>query len=93
MKTRFGDIQIANSEPFSGHPNGFGLSPYLQEKLVFLGQFEVYKQASQLAQTMLGIAICPSQIDRLTQYYGAAIASDLDQPVANEPSRGTRKLN
>ncbi|GAB3643064.1 hypothetical protein GCM10027423_37010 [Spirosoma arcticum] len=42
MKMRFGDIQIANSELFSYHLNGFAISPYLQEKLVFLGQFEVY---------------------------------------------------
>lgn len=87
--TRFGSIEIANSQAFSHHPNGFGISPYLQEKLVFLGQFEVYKQASELAQTMLGIPIGPSQIDRLTQYYGAAIAVPLDQTVVSqEPTTG-----
>jgi hypothetical protein len=84
MKTRFGDIQIANSQVFSSHPNGFGISPYLQEKLVFLGQLEVYKQASELAQTMLGLPVCASQIDRLTSYYGAAIGADLDQPAPAE---------
>lgn len=81
MNTRYGKIQIANSEPFSHHPNGFGISPYLQEKLVFLGQLEVYKQASDLAQTLLGVWVCPSQIDRLTSHYGAAIEPDLGQPV------------
>lgn len=81
MKTRFGSIQIANSQLFSQHHNGFGISPYLQEKLVFLGQFEVYKQASDLAQTMLGVTIGPSQIDRLTSHYGAAIEAQLDQPA------------
>lgn len=87
MKTRFGDIQIANSERFSCHPNGFGISPYLQEKLVFLGQFEGYQQASEMAQTRLGILIGPSQIDRLTRYYRAAIADPLEQPVTtNEPA-------
>lgn len=84
MITRFGSIEIANSQAFSRHPNGFGISPYLQGKLAFLGQFEVYKQASQLAQTMLGIAIGPSQIDRLTQHYGAAIEPDLEQPITRQ---------
>jgi len=79
MKTRFGDIHIANSQVFSNHPNGFGISPYLQEKLVFLGQLEVYKQASELAHTLLGVPVCASQIDRLTNHYGAAIDADLDQ--------------
>ncbi|MCY7352023.1 MAG: hypothetical protein LH606_15395 [Cytophagaceae bacterium] len=45
--TRYGKIQIANSKSFSRHLNGFGISPYLQEKLVFLGQLEVYDQAAQ----------------------------------------------
>ena len=89
MKTRFGAIQIANSEPFSRHLNGFGISPYLPEKLVLLGQFEVYQQASELAKTMLGVAVGPSQIDRLTNHYGAAIDTDLDQPTPVKEPRMT----
>lgn len=85
MMTRFGSIQLANSQPFSHHPNGFGLSPYLQEKLVFLGQFEVYQQASALVETLLGLSVGASQIDRLTHFYGGAIGDELDRaaPVAD----------
>lgn len=86
MTTRYGQIQIANSESFSQHLNGFGISPYLQEKLVFLGQLDGYDQAAQVAQTLLGIRIAPSQIYRLTNHYGAAIEADLDQPVATDQS-------
>lgn len=86
MKTRFGEIQIANNEPFSCHPNGFGISPYLQEKLVFLGQLEVYKEAAELAHSLLNIPLCRSQVYRLTNYYGAAIEPHLAQtPAAPEP--------
>ena len=81
MNTRYGQIQIATSEPFSKHPNGFGISPYLQEKLVFLGQLEVYDQAAQVARTLMGLSIASTQIYRLTNHYGAAIEADLDQPV------------
>ena len=84
MTTRFGPIQIANSQVFSHHPNGFGISPYLQEKLVFLGQFEVYQQAAALAETLLGLSVGASQIDRLTRFYGGAIADDLDQAATPE---------
>ena len=84
MLTRYGQIQIANSESFSQHPNGFGISPYLQQKLVFLGQLEVYDQAPQVAQTLLGLSIASSQIYRLTNHYGAAIEDELDQPVATD---------
>jgi hypothetical protein len=85
MTTRFGKIEIANNEPFSHHPNGFGISPFLQEKLVFLGQSEVYKEAAELAHSLLGIPVCNSQVYRLTNHYGAAIEADLAQiPAAPE---------
>lgn len=86
MTTRFGKIEIANSEPFSHHPNGFGISPFLQEKLVFLGQSEVYKEAAELAHSLLCISVCSSQVYRLTNHYGAAIEPDLAQiPAPAEP--------
>ena len=84
MSTRYGQIEIANCEPFSCHLNGFGVSPYLQEKLVYLGQLEVYKQASEIACTLLGLAVCQSQIYRLTTYYGQAIENDLNESVIEE---------
>ena len=77
--TRFGEVSIANTQPFSVHPNGFGVSPYLQEKLVFLGQLEVYQQAGELAYSLLGLPGLTSQIYRLSTHYGAAIADALDQ--------------
>lgn len=89
MMTRYGPIKIANSEPFSQHVNGFGISPYLQEKLVFVGQSEVYEQAAELVTKLLNLSIHTSQIYRLTNFYGAAIETDLDQPVvAQKPVGG-----
>ena len=89
MTTRFGPIHIANNQAFSHHPNGFGISPYLQEKLVFLGQFEVYQQAAALVETLLGLSVGASQIDRLTHFYGGAIADELDQAAAAETAAET----
>lgn len=89
MTTRYGQIHIANSQPFSCHFNGFGISPFLQEKLVLLGQLEVYDQAARLTHSLLGVCIGASQIYRLTNHYGAAIEAELDQPMAgNPPSAG-----
>lgn len=89
MTTRFGQIQIANSQVFSHHPNGFGISPYLQEKLVFLGQFEVYQQAAALVKMLLGLSVGASQIDRLTRFYGEAIADEVDQTAAADTAAET----
>lgn len=77
LKTKYGRIHIANSELFSIHRNGFGISPYLQEKLTYIGQFEVYSQGSELAECLLGLKISSSQIYRLTNYYGEAVESEL----------------
>lgn len=79
MTTRYGQIEIANNELFSIHPNGFSISPYLQEKLIFLGQMEVYQQAGEVVEKLLGLSVSVSQIYRLTTHYGQAIEADLEQ--------------
>ncbi len=87
MTTRYGQIEIANSELFSVHPNGFSISPYLQEKLIFLGQQEVYQQAGEVVEKLLGLSVSVSQIYRLTTYYGQAIEADLDQIETKEVAK------
>lgn len=84
MSSRYGIIEIANIEGFSQHPNGFGVSPYLQEQLVYLGQLETYEQASEIGEKLLGLAISTSLIYRLTTFYGQAIEADLDAPLLEE---------
>lgn len=54
----------------------------MQQKLVLLGQLEVYDQAAQLTKDLLGLSVARSQIYRLTNHYGAAIEADLDDPKA-----------
>ena len=73
-----------NSESFSHHPNGFGVSAYLQEQLVYLGQLETYEQASEIAEKLLGLCLSTSLIYRLTCFYGQAIEADLDEPLLEE---------
>jgi hypothetical protein len=82
LKTKFGEIHIANNESFSVHPAGFRISPYLQEKLLYLGQEVTYQEASQTAKYLLGLEISPVQIYRLTHHYGQAIEADLNDKVA-----------
>jgi hypothetical protein len=86
MSSRYGVIAIANSECLSHHPNGFGVSPYLQEQLVYLAQMETYQQASQIADQLLGLSISTSQIDRLTCFYGQAGPPRPLKPIWMNPS-------
>jgi len=84
LKTKFGGIEIANSEPFSFHPAGFRISPYLQEKLVYLGQEGTYQEASKMAKYLLRLEISPVQIYRLVDHYGQQIEADLNKEVTDK---------
>ncbi len=62
MTSRYGHIEIANQASFSQHPNGFGISPYLQEQLLYLAQLDTYEQAAQMGNKLLGLSISSSQM-------------------------------
>jgi hypothetical protein len=81
IKTKFGPIHVSNSQPFSVLPAGFGISPYLQEKLLYLGQEGTYQEASVTVKYLLDLQISPVQIYRLTHHYGQAIEADLNSEV------------
>ncbi len=49
------------------------------EKLIFLGQSEVYKEAGELAYSFFGLPNLTSQIYPLTNHYGDTIANDVEQ--------------
>jgi len=55
-------------------------SPFLTEKLVFIGHTECYERASQSAQVLLGIEVSDSTIYRLTDKVGEQIGPILDSP-------------
>lgn len=63
----------------SKHPGGFGISPYFQEQLLYLGQEGTYQEASQITKRLLGLSVSAVQIYRLVHYYGQAIEADLNE--------------
>ena len=86
MSSRYGVIEIANIEGFSHHSNGFGVSPYLQEQLVYLGQLETYEQGREIAEKLLGLSLSTSLIYRLTRFYGQAGPPRPLKPIWMNPS-------
>jgi len=55
-------------------------SPYLNEKLVYIGHMECYERSSQMAEMLLGVSISDSTIYRLTDGIGKGIESVIDSP-------------
>lgn len=53
-------------------------SPFLAEKLVYIGHLECYERGSQMAETLLGVKVSDSTIYRLTDGVGEKIKSVID---------------
>lgn len=70
FQTRFGQIDIASVHVYGVSILGYCISPYLQERLVFAGQSDVYGSCNILINKFLRIDINAMQIHRLTNTYG-----------------------
>ena len=82
-------MSISNAHPFSQPVQGFKVSPYMQERVVLVGQMAVYSQASHSLETLLRVSTSAAQVYRITDTYGKLIAEDLLEapevgPVATE---------
>jgi uncharacterized protein UPF0236 len=57
----------------------------MQERIVLLGQMEVYTQASQSMENLLRVSVSPAQAYRITDTYGQLVSDDLLQSPETEP--------
>ena len=58
------------------------MSAYLQEKLAYAGQKEVYEEASESLATLAGLSVSGKQIERVCHHYGQQIEAQSTEPVA-----------
>ena len=78
-------MSISNAHPFSQPAQGFKVSPYMQERVVLVGQMEVYSQASQSLESLLRVPVSTSQVYRIADTYGKLIAEGLLEPPGAGP--------
>ena len=62
-------------------PGGFRMSAYLQEKVAYVGQKEVYEEASDSLLMLAGLRVTGKQIERLCHHYGALYEAQSTEPV------------
>ena len=79
VQTRFGQIEIAEAHDYSAAILGYRISPYLQERIVFAGQSDVYCSCNALINKFLRIDINSMQVHRLTNTYGELSAGLVDE--------------
>lgn len=57
------------------------MSAYLQEKVAYAGQKEVYEDASDSLAKLAGLSVSGKQIERVCHYYGALCETQSREPV------------
>lgn len=58
------------------------MSAYLQEKVAYVGQKEVYEEASESLLLLAGLCVSGKQIERVCNHYGALWEAQSREPVA-----------
>ena len=66
--------------------HGFQISPYLQERICYVGQEAVFEEASTMLWELLGVAVSAKQIERLCHYFGERLEETAE---VSEPPVGS----
>ena len=72
----------------------FNISAYLQEKMCFMGQQQVFDEASESFSLLLGIAVSDKQIERVCHHYGEKLEEKQQMAIAsgeNESKKNDRQ--
>ena len=73
-----------------GQKHGFGISPYMQELMVYVGHLDCYCKCEELMEKFTFVRVDPSQVYRVTDYVSESLkAEDLKiertlEPVSKE---------
>jgi hypothetical protein len=57
---------LKSNRYMQGRKNGFGISPYMQELMVYAGHLECYEKCNEILERFLCIEVNPSQVYRVT---------------------------
>jgi len=70
LQTKFGEIEVSNTNDQIKGVTGQKISPYLQEKLLYIGQMECYERGSEIARMLLNVNTNDTAIYRITDKIG-----------------------
>ena len=66
--SRYGKIEINNTHPFSEKVNGFKISPYMQDEMIYIGQNDCYGDGHEVLSNLLGVSVNVMQLYRVTDF-------------------------
>jgi len=82
LLTRFGLIQIDNQHIFSEIINGFRVSPYMQDRILYFSQMAVFEDAAMILEKTLRVKASDTMGHRMVQTYGQLVSADIVQPLS-----------
>lgn len=65
----------------------FRMSPYLQTKVSYVGQKEIFSEGADSLKEIGGITVSAKQIERVSHYWGGEIGALIEQEVMNNLQR------
>ena len=84
--TRYGEIPVLKSHKYlSDTCHGFGISPYMQELMVYAGCMDTYTRCNEVLEHFTMIQVSPSQVYRVTE--------SVSEALKGEDSKAERKLS
>ena len=54
-------------------PNGFLMTPYLQDKVCYIGQGEAFEEGSETLHRLMGLDVSNKQIQRISEHFGQCL--------------------
>ena len=82
LQTRYGVIETPKSHVLNSHDTGFAVSPYMTEKICFVGQATVFETGSELISSLCHQDVNAKKIERISHSYGSKI-----EPLLNDPEK------
>jgi Uncharacterised protein family (UPF0236) len=80
--SKYGKIEIAREHVYSKPVRGYQISPYMQEKMVYVAQMNCYEESSEVLEQFSGVEVNAMQIHRVANTYGSLIEQEaLTTPV------------
>ena len=59
-----------------GHQHGFGISPYMQELMVYVGHLDCYCKCEELLEKFTFVQVNPSQVYRVTDHVSESLQGE-----------------
>ncbi len=79
-----GDVVIPKIHPLSQTPNGFLMTPYLQDQVCYVGQKEAFEEGCETLFRLMGAAVSNKQIQRISEYFGQCIDDKTEQLIKED---------